>query len=131
MHRPGTRSQVGEVTETFLVHYNQERPNQARSCGNQSPRVACSAFPKLPAVPQVVVTPRWLWQVKKLAFARTVRAGGDVTINREDYYVSRSLAGQRVTCMVNAAAMQFDLWHTGVLIKSVPIKGEASQNHAL
>jgi len=123
VYRPGTREQVGEVTEAFLTHYNEERPNQARSCGNQPPRVACSAFPSLPAVPQTVDPDRWLWQVNQQAFARTVRAGGDVTINREDYYVSRTLAGQRVTCIVNAAARQFDLWHAGVLIKSVPIKG--------
>jgi hypothetical protein len=123
VHRPGTPSQVEEVTKAFLAHYNEERPNQARSCGNQPPRVACSAFPSLPAVPQMVVTPRWLLQVKKLAFARTIRSGGDVTINHEDYYVSRTLAGHRVTCWVNAAEKQFDIWQPGVLIKSVPIKG--------
>ena len=30
----------------------------------------------------------------KQAFARTIRADGKLTINREDYYVSRSLAGK-------------------------------------
>ncbi len=97
VHRPGTLSEVSELTETFLTHYNGERPNQARSCGNQPPRVACPTFPTLPAVPQTVDPDRWLVQVNKQAFARTIRAGGDVTINRQDYYVSRRLAGQRVT----------------------------------
>ncbi len=97
IHRPGTFSQVSELTETFLAHYNSERPNQARSCGNQPPRVACEQFPTLPTVPQTVDPDRWLVQVNKQAFARTIRSGGDLTINRQDYYVSRRLAGQRVT----------------------------------
>jgi hypothetical protein len=33
-------------------------------------------------------------QVNQQAFARTIRADGKLTINREDYYVSRSLAGK-------------------------------------
>src|SRR5579864_1005128 len=103
IHRPGTLSQVSELTEAFLVHYNSERPNQARSCGNQPPRVACQQFPKLPAVPETVDPDRWLVQMQKHAFARTIRAGGDLTINHQDYYVSRTLAGQRVTALVNAA----------------------------
>jgi hypothetical protein len=82
------------LTETFLAHDNQQRPNQARSCGNQPPRVAYPAFPTLPAVPQTVVTPRWLVQVHKRAFARTKRAKGDLPINCQDYYGSRTLAGK-------------------------------------
>jgi transposase InsO family protein len=123
LQRPETLSQVTEITETFLAHYNGERPNQARSCGNLPPRVACQQFPALPSVPAMVDPDRWLVQMHKRAFARTIRAGGDLTINHQDYYVSRALAGQRLTCMVNAAAGQFDIWHAGRLLKSVPIKG--------
>jgi len=123
VHRPGTLSEVSELTETFLTHYNDQRPNQARSCGNQPPRVACPAFPTLPAVPQTVDPDRWLVQIHQQAFARTIRAGGDLMINREVYYVSRSLAGQRVTCSFNAAQKCFDIWQPGGLIKSIPIKG--------
>jgi hypothetical protein len=94
VHRPGTLSQVAELTETYLAHYNSERPNQARSCGNQPPRVACPAFPMWPAVPQTVDPDRWLVQINKQAFARTIRADGKLTINRADYDVSRSLAGK-------------------------------------
>jgi len=86
VHRPGTLSQVSELTEAFLSHYNSERPNQARSCGNQPPRVACQQFPTLPRVPETVDPDRWLVQMH--AFARTIRAGGDLTINHQDYYVS-------------------------------------------
>jgi len=94
VHRPATLSQVAEFTETFLAHSNQERPNQARSCGNQPPRVAYPAFPTLPAVPQAVDPDRWLVQVNKRAFARTIRARGDLTINCQGSYVSRTLAGK-------------------------------------
>lgn len=123
VHLPRTQEQVQEATESFLIHYNDQRPNQARSCGNQPPRVACPAFPTLPAVPQTVDPDRWLLQMNKRAFARTIRADGKLTINHEDYYVSRSLAGQRVTCWVNAAEKCFDIWQPGGRSKSVPIKG--------
>jgi hypothetical protein len=123
VHRPGTLSEVAELTEVFLTHYNGERPNQARSCGNHPPRVACPAFPTLPAVPETVDPDRWLVQMDKHAFARTIRAGGDLSINHQDYYVSRGLAGQRVTCWINAAGKCFDIWQPGGHIKSVPIKG--------
>ena len=123
VHRPGKLSEVREATEAFLTHYNGERPNQARSCGNQPPRVACPAFPTLPAVPEMVDPDHWLVQVDKQAFARAIRVNGTLTINREDYYVSRGLAGQRVTCWVNVAQKCFDIWQPAGQIKSVPIKG--------
>jgi hypothetical protein len=114
---------VTEVTEAFLTHYNDQRPNQARSCSNQPPRVACPAFPALPAVPEKVDPDRWLVPMEKQAFARMVRADGRLTINRHDYYVSRKLAGQRVTCWVNASQKCFDIWQPAGRIKSIPIKG--------
>jgi hypothetical protein len=85
--------------------------------------VACPTFPTLPAVPQTVDPDRWLVPMDKQAFARTVRADGKLTINREDYYVSRKLAGQRVTCSLNAAQKCFDIWQPAGCIKSIPIKG--------
>src|SRR5215472_17802385 len=52
--RPGTEEEVREVTATFLTHYNNERPNQARSCGNRPLRVAFPTLPMLPALPEQV-----------------------------------------------------------------------------
>ena len=112
-----------EVTETYQFHYNHQRPNQARSCGNQPPRVACSDFPTLPKVPETLDPDRWLVALDKHAFARTIRAGGKLSISRQDYYVSQSLAGQRVTCWVNAAQKCFDIWQPAGYFKSIPIKG--------
>jgi len=123
VHRPGTREQVQEATEAFLTHYNDERPNQARSCGNQPPRVACSQFPTLPAVPEKVHPDRWLRRVHQQTFARTVQADGAVSIDRREYYVGRALAGQRVGCRVQAASQHFDVWSGASRIKQLPIKG--------
>jgi len=127
VHRPNTLLEVTEVTEAFLIHYNSQRPNQARSCGNQPPWVACPTFPTLKSVPAMVDPDRWLVPMEKQAFARMVRADGRLTINRQDYYVSRKLAGQRVTCWVNAAEKQFDIWKPEGFIKSMPIKGVHGQ----
>lgn len=43
--RPTDVGQVREVTSAYHQHYNHERPNQAKTCRNQPPRVA---FPTLP-----------------------------------------------------------------------------------
>jgi hypothetical protein len=75
------------------------------------------------SVPEAVDPDRWLLQINRQTFARTIRANGKLTINREEYYVGRSLAGQRVTCYVNAAEKCFDIWQPAGRIKSVPIKG--------
>ena len=123
IHLPRTGQQVQEATEAFLIHYNEERPNQARSCGNHPPRVACSHFPTLPAVPERVHPDRWLRQAHQRTFARTVQADGRVTIDRRDYYVGQALAGQRVACVVQAASQHFDIWHGDSRVKQLPIKG--------
>jgi len=85
--------------------------------------VAYPAFPTLKSVPEMVDPDRWLVQIERQAFARTIRANGTLTINREDSYVSRRLAGQRVTCWVNAAEKCFAIWQPGGHIKSIPIEG--------
>jgi Integrase core domain len=120
---PRTLEQVKETTESFLHHYNDERPNQARSCGNQPPRVACPTFPLLPAVPETIDPDRWLERVNGQAFVRKVQSDASLTINHERYYVPRELAGQQITCLINAPEKQFDMWQAGSRIKSVPIKG--------
>jgi transposase InsO family protein len=50
LHRPATLQEVCEVTETFLQHYNYERPHQGRACGNVPPRAAFPTLPPLPAL---------------------------------------------------------------------------------
>jgi hypothetical protein len=120
---PQTLEQVKEATESFLHHSNHERPNQARSCGNQPPRVACPTFARLPAVPQRVDPDRWLEQVRTQVFVRQVQSDGSRTINHEQYSVPRQLAGQPVTCLINVPEKQFEIWQASSHVKSVPIKG--------
>jgi hypothetical protein len=120
---PQTLEQVQEVTESFLHHYNHERPNQARSCANQPPRVACPAFPPLARVPESIDPDRWLERLSAQVFVRKVQSNGSVTINHEQYYVPRKLAGQEVICLINVADKQFEIWQPAGRIKSVPIKG--------
>ena len=103
IHRPATSSEVSAFTEAYFSHYNSERPNQARSCGNHPPRVAYPVFPTLPTVPQTVDPDGWLLHLQQRAFARTIRVDGKITINHHDYYVGRGLVGQRVTCWVKVA----------------------------
>ena len=120
---PQTLEQVQEVTESFLHHYNEERPNQARSCGNRPPLVACPAFPPLARVPETIDPDRWLERLSGQVFVRKVQSNGSVTINHEQYYVPRELASQEVLCFINAAEKQFEIWQPAGRIKSVAIKG--------
>ncbi len=123
MHRHSALEQVREVTERFVLHSNSQRPNQARSCGNQPPRIACPDYPTLPPVPEYVDPDCWLQRLQTHAFVRKVQADGNVTINHESYYVKQELARQQVMLFVNIASQQFDIWHAGSCLKQVPIKG--------
>ncbi len=75
------------------------------------------------SVPERINPDRWLETVHGQAFARSVKADGGVIINHEEYYLGRALAGQRVTCLVNAQEKQFDIWHLASRVKQLPIKG--------
>jgi hypothetical protein len=74
-------------------------------------------------VPETIDPDRWLEQLNGQAFVRKVQSDASLTINHERYYVPRELAGQQVTCFINAPEKQFDIWQAGSRIKSVPIKG--------
>jgi transposase InsO family protein len=52
VYRPGTLEEARDVTETFVQHYNTERPHQGHSCGNQPPRLAHPVLPRFP--PQLI-----------------------------------------------------------------------------
>ncbi len=65
----------------------------------------------------------FLERVSGQAFVRKVQSDASLTINHEQYYVPRELAGQQVACFINAPEKQFEIWQAGLRIKSVPIKG--------
>ncbi len=122
IHAPESEEQVREVNETFVAHYNQERPNQARSCGNQPPRVAFAQLPSLPRVPDVVDPDRWLRVIDGQHVVRKVRHNGTVLIDDVSYYIKHSLAGQYVDLCVDAHKQEFVIWHQHQPIKRVAIK---------
>ena len=123
IHAPQTEEQVREVNETFVAHYNQERPNQARSCGNQPPRVAFAELPLLPRVPDVVDPDRWLRVIDGQQCVRKVRHHGTVLLDGVGYYITQSLAGQYVDVCVDADKQEFVIWHRHQPYKRVAIKG--------
>ena len=97
---PGTQEEAATVTASFARHDNEERPNQARSCGNRPPRVAFSALPARPTLPAQGDPDAWLKVVGGRSFARKVRYDGTVALDGHRYYVSQKLAGQSVVLRV-------------------------------
>jgi hypothetical protein len=123
VHRPTTLEQVQEVTKRFLVHYNEERLHQGRSCANQPPRKAFPVLPTLPALPAKVDPDRWVDSLQGQAFARRIGADGSVTVDHDLYYLKQALAGQQVVLFVNAPERAFDVCLGPTFLKRLPIKG--------
>lgn len=123
VERPQTAEAVREVTDAFLDQYNWVRPNQARSCGNVPPRVACPTLPTLPQLPEGVDPDRWLDAIDGQAFARTVQPNGNVLVDLRPYYIKQALAGCQVVLVVRAADRLFEVWHEREQLKQLPIKG--------
>ncbi len=122
-HRPRTLEQVREVTEQFHQHYNYERPHQGLSCGNRPPRSAFPTLPTLPPVPDIIDPDRWLQVSDGLHVLRTVGRDGMVRVDLKDYYVARSLAGQRVALHLNAPERCWIVICGTQRLKTLPLKG--------
>jgi hypothetical protein len=120
---PETLEQVREVTETFLIHSNTERPHQGLSCGNQPPRVAFSHLPSLPALPSSVDPDAWLTSIHGQHFVRKVRQNGTVRIAEGRYSVDLDRIGQYVDLCADAHQQVFVIRHRQRLLRQVPIKG--------
>ena len=123
VHRPATLEAAREVTAAFQQHYNEERPNQARSCRNRPPRVAFPDVPARPALPARVDRTRWLRRLDRWRVVRKMDANGTIMVEHERYYLGRALAGQRVVVAVDAAARELVVHHQQRPIKRLPIKG--------
>ena len=123
IQRPATLEEARAATATFLAHYNHERPNQARSCGNRPPRVAFPSLPTLPALPERVDPDRWLRVVHGRRFVRKVRRDGSIRVAESTYYVKQALAGQHVVVQVDADARMLLVSHRHQVVKRAPIKG--------
>lgn len=123
MHRPSTLEEVRSVTEHFVHHYNEQRPHQGLSCGNQPPRLAFPALPHLPTLPTSVDPDAWLKAIHGRTYARRVKSDGRVSVDGTDYYIKQAFAGQLIMVRVNAAERNLEVLLQETFIKVLPIKG--------
>lgn len=123
VERPADLDEVKTVIARFQQHYNEERPHQGQSCGNQPPRVAFADLPRRPPVPELVEPDRWLETVDSQCYPRRVGRDGRVKLDSKLYYVSRRLAGQVVTLRIDAQARVFVVEHDGKELKRLTIRG--------
>lgn len=123
LDRPQTLEAAREVTAAFVQHYNNARPNQARSCGNQPPLSVHGPLPTLPAVPRVIDPDAWLNALDGLHLERKIDANGAVHLDLKGYYVSRDLAGNRVTLRLDAGAHEVQIYREATLLRAHPLKG--------
>src|SRR5262249_31725288 len=107
----------------FRTHYNTERPNQARSCGNRPPAVAWPVLPQRPGLPAWVDPDAWVQVIHTRRYARTVKANGSVELDERAYYVTRQLARQVVVVEVDAPAHEVQIWHRQQAVRRLPLKG--------
>ena len=123
VHRPADLQTVRTVTETFKRHYNEERPHQGISCGNQPPRVAFPVLPARPVAPVTVDADRWITVMDGKQYVRKVQQDTSVTVGTGRYYVSAALRGQEVTLQIDASERTMVMLHDGKEVKRAPIAG--------
>ena len=123
IYLPQTFAQVIEMNRDIKYHYNFQRPNQAKSCGNQPPRLAFPALPSLPPVPDTVDPDGWLDTIQGHLFKRRVNASGSVQVDKHKYYIGRAHHGRLVVLQVDALNREFVVELNNEVIKIVPIKG--------
>jgi transposase InsO family protein len=123
VRKPATLEQARDVTAAFREHYNRERPNQARSCGNRPPLEAFPALPPRPPVPPEVDPDAWLGLVAGRRYVRKVLGGGTVAVEHQRYYVGKALTGQRVAVAVAAAERALVVRRGDVVLKRLPLRG--------
>ena len=103
VQRPGDLAAVREILPGYVQHYNNERPNQAVTCGNRPPRIAFPDLPALASVPLTVNPDAWLTACEGRSYTRTVNANGSIQVGDRSYYVDKKRAGQWVAVVVAAA----------------------------
>jgi hypothetical protein len=121
--RPGDLASAQTATAVFRQHYNEERPNQAITCGNRPPRVAFPNLPPRPALPATVDPDRWLEIVNGERYVRKVRANGTVSIDNTIYYVDQAWEGKYVSVRLDAAERAFVVEYRERPVKQLPIRG--------
>ncbi|BCL79940.1 transposase family protein [Ktedonobacteria bacterium brp13] len=123
LDRPETLEQASLVTQTFVQHYNKERPHQGLACGNQPPLTAFPSLPSLPALPPIVDPDSWLNQLDGLHLERKVDRHGMVSLDLKRYYVSSHLVGHHLVLHLDAQRRCVHILHEQCLIKEIPLRG--------
>jgi len=121
--RPADLEQACTVTETFVKHYNLQRPHQGLSCGNRPPLIAFPTLASLPALPAKVDPDSWLIPLDGLHLERKVDRHGMISMDLKRYYVSPKLVGQHVVLQLDAKGRCMQVLHEQLLLKSLPLKG--------
>ena len=124
--RPHTLEEARMTTTSWIDHYNQERPNQALSCGNLPPRTAFPQLPQLSPAPAQIEAAGWLNGMDGFHVERKVSARGMVHLDLHSYYVDVHRKGQRVTLQLQAESREVSIWHETTFLKSVPLRGQIS-----
>lgn len=123
VHRPADLDAVTTVTERYRQHYNEERPHQGLSCGNQPPRTAFPELPARPAVPLLIDPDRWIDALDGKRFVRKVQSNTAVRLDAHRYFVNRALVGKSVTLIIHAADRTLGIEYAGKEVKRVPLQG--------
>lgn len=103
MQQPHTLEEVRMATSAYQQHSNDQRPNQARRCGNQPPTVAHPHLAPLPPAPAEVDPDAWLWNFDGQTVVRRVSAHGTISLDRHDDVVGLRFARQAMSIHVGAA----------------------------
>lgn len=120
---PDSFQQVLDMNLDVRYHYNYQRPNQARSCANQPPRLAFPDLPDLPPPAEIIDPDRWLQTIDGKLFKRRVSKAGTIMVDKQRYYIGRPHHGRLVLLRVDASHKQFVVELLGQSLKTLPIKG--------
>src|SRR3989440_2852566 len=125
--QPRDLPQAQAATEAFVQHYNVERPHQGLSCGNRPPRTAFPTLPALPPLPSTIDPDSWLQSLDGLHLERKIDRHGMLSIDLKRYYVSRQLAGHRVSVQLDAQDCCLHVFLQERRVKSLPVRGLLGQ----
>lgn len=123
LDRPRDLPQAQAVTETFVEHYNVERPHQGLSCGHRPPRTAFPILPVLPPLPSTIDPDSWLDELDGLHVERKIDRHGMLSIDLKRYYVSAKLAGHHVSVQLDAHSRCLHVYLEQQRVKVLPVRG--------
>jgi transposase InsO family protein len=123
IEQASTLEQARRLTQTFVEHYNFERPHQGLACGKRPPRTAFPTVAPLPPLPTTVDPDSWVRALDGLHVQGKVQRHGSVTLALKRYYVSTKLAGRHVSLQLDTHARCVPVFLEQQRLKSLPLKG--------